>query len=151
MKNHVVKIISLRRRIDHKMPLHLLHSPLHTRVLLCGNPHQYLLNHRYVLHVNLHRKRLPIQYIAERRNVAVGDQHWNAFCINSLRHSWAGHLVATGAEAELALPHHVLVGHSSGELFIDLDVRVFVFPLVHKQVPDVAMQTACKECKNGPR
>ena len=52
----------------------------------------------------------------------LGDQHGDALEEDRLGYTGAGDLVAARAEAELARPHHRLVGDSSGEVFVDFDV-----------------------------
>ena len=149
MKSHVEDVISLRSVIDDEMPLHLFDTALHSKVLPGRDGQQNVLNVGYVLHLDLHRKCFPIQDVAERWDVGIGNQDRNTISINCLHHSGTCHFVAAGAEAELALPQHCIVGHSWGELFENLDIVVFVLPLVEKQVPNVAVETPRKECQNS--
>lgn len=60
-KNRVKNVETLGRTIiKDKMPLHLLHPPLHSQVVTLGDAHQYLLYIWNVLNSNLHEKRLPV-------------------------------------------------------------------------------------------
>ena len=74
----------------------------------------------------------------------LGDQHGDA-----LGDMGAGDLAAARAEAELARPHHRLVGDSSEEVFVDFDVGVFVFPVVEEGGADAVVAAACEEGEGG--
>ncbi|ONI14447.1 hypothetical protein PRUPE_4G281400 [Prunus persica] len=79
------------------MSLHLFHSPLHSEVLSTRYAHQYVLDIGYILDWHLYRKRLPIQHITERWNIAIRNQHWDAFGINCFYHPRTCYFVPTRA------------------------------------------------------
>lgn len=58
----------------------------------------------------------------------VGNEDGNAAGVNGLNNPRTGDFVATGAETELALPHHVNVRDPLGEILVDLNVLVLVLP-----------------------
>lgn len=130
VKNHVKNIKPLRRRIDLKMSPHFQHSPLHSYVLPGRYARQDPLQVRNVLHRDLDRERFPVQDVAERRDVVVGDEHRDAAGVDRLHNPRAGHFVPARANAELALSQHVVVRDPLGEVLLYFHVLVFVLPVL---------------------
>lgn len=141
---------SLRRRVHLKVAAHLNPIPLQPHVIPDINPSQYLLQVRDILHRHNHRKRLPVQDIAERNHITFLDQDRHAAHVQALHHSRAGHFVAAGADAVLALPHHVVVIEVFREVAVDLHVRVgFVLPVVEEDRADRAVDASRVEDEDG--
>lgn len=145
MQNQMKHVEPLRRIIHHEVPPHHPHPPLHPYILPRRDPRQNLLQVRDVSDRNLHRERLPVEDVAERQGVIVADRHGHALEIHRLDDARARHLVAARAEAELAPPHHVVVGDPPREVFGDSDVAVLVLPVLQQERPDGAVVAAREE------
>lgn len=126
----MIHIKSLRRRVDFKVSPNVDHSPVHSQVLPWRYPGEDLLQIGNVVDRDFDRERFPIDDVAEWGDVVVGNEDRDAAGVNGLDNSGAGDFVAAGAETELALPHHVNVTDAFGEVLVDLNVVVFVLPLL---------------------
>lgn len=148
MKYHMIHIKSLRRRVHFKVSPNFHHSPIHSQVLPRRYPGQDCLQVWNVIDRDFHGERFPIDDIAEWWDVVVGNQDRNAAGVNGLDNSWTGDFVAAGAEAELALPHHVNVRDPFGEVLVDLNVLVLVLPLLDQNGPYWAVKPTGEEGQN---
>lgn len=146
MKYHVKHIISLGRRVNLEMPPYLRHSPLLPYVLPRRDASEYPLQIWDHPHQNLDQERSPVQDVAEWGHIVVRDQHRHTSHVDSL-HSRARNLVATWANAELALSHHVIVRHASREVPMDVHVLLLVFPVLEENGPDGPVKPAREECQ----
>lgn len=116
--------------MDFKVSPNLQHSPIHSQVLPRRYPTENRLQIGNVLDGDGNRERFPIDNVAERRDIVVGNEDRNAPGVNGLDNSRASNFVAARAEAKLALPHHVDVRNVLGEVFVDLNVAVLILPLL---------------------
>nr|GMD46125.1 SRSF protein kinase 2 [Ipomoea batatas]GME09080.1 SRSF protein kinase 2 [Ipomoea batatas] len=115
VKNHVSNIVPLRRQIHLEMSSGYQPSPLQSYVPSLRYSGEDFLQVWNVLHRDFHRERLPVQDVAERRDIVVLDEHRDTACVKSFHHSWTGNLVSTGAYAELGLSQHFIVRNSLGK------------------------------------
>lgn len=145
MQNHVEHIVSLRRPMQHEMPLHLQHSLLQHAIPALRNPLQYALDLRYPLDRYLYRKLAPVQDVGERRGVVHGYDHWDAPREYRLHDPRARDFVAAGAQAELGLGHEVVVVPAFRQVLVDDDLLVFLPPVAQEELPDVAVGSAGEE------
>lgn len=150
MQDHVIDIKSLWRRIDFKVPPHVEYSPVHSEILPRRNSGEDFLQIRDVVDGDLDGEGVPVEDVAERRDVVVGNQDRNAAGVDGLHDSGAGHFVSAGAEAELALPHHLDVRHPLGEVLVDPNVVVLILPLLDQNGPYWAVEPAGEERQNWP-
>lgn len=142
MQNHVEHIIPLRREINLKMPPHSHSIPLHLHIPLLRYSHQNLLQVCNLLHLNLNGKLTPIQDVVERLGVVILEQQRNAAHVDRLHHPRARNLPPAGADAVLAPPEHAIVRHVLGEVLVNLNVGVPASPLLHQDLPDVAVDAS---------
>ena len=76
----------------------------------------------------------------------MGEYYRDAFGVNGFDYSWAGHLVAAGAEAVLGLEHEGVVVHLLWEVFEDWEVWVAAHPVVEEDGPDRAVKPTGEKC-----
>ena len=119
MNYHMEDIISLGRIVDYKMSLHLLHSVLHSYILIFRYSQQDILEVWYFTHWNLNREWVPIKNITKRKDIMLWYYHRNTLCIDCLSNSWTRNFMPTWTNAILALLHHVIVWKSFRESFIN--------------------------------
>lgn len=151
MKHHIQHIIPPRRPVYNKMLLHLQNPLPLLRILLRRHPFQNLLHFRYPPRRNVDGKRAPIENVAEGRRVAVGDEDGHAADMHGLHQPRTGYLVAAGAEAELGGGHEIEVVEVLREVFVDLDVWVFVLPVVEEGLPYASVGAAGEERQDAFR
>ena len=126
----MVNIESLRRKVDYEVSSNVDHSPVHSQVLPRRYSGQDLLQVRNVVDGDFDGERFPIEDVAERRDVVIGNEDRNAAGVNGLHDSGTGDFVAAGAEAEPALPHHLNVRDPFREVLVDSNILVLVLPLL---------------------
>lgn len=148
MKNHVKHIKPLRRRMHLKMPPDLHHSPLHSYVLPRRYTRQDPLQVRNVTHRDLNRERFPVQDVAERWHVMLRNQNRDTSCVDCLNNSRTSNFVAAWTEAVLALSQHLIVGNASWKILMNLDVFIFVLPVLQEHRPNRTVKAPCKECQD---
>lgn len=145
MQYHMKHVESLSRLVQHEMLPHHLQPFFKLPVLLLRNCTQNLLQPRNVRDLDLNRKRVPIQHIAERKNVILRHNYRHTLGVNGLNHPWAGHLVPAGAQAKLGVEHEGVVAHVFGEVFMDLELFVPAFPVFEKDGTDRAVVPTARE------
>lgn len=145
MKYHVENIVPLRREVNLKMSPHSHAHLLHLYVLPIRYPLQDLLQIRNLIHPDIHREPAPIQHIIERLRIMVLEQHRDASHVKPFHHSRASHFPSTGANAILAPPEHVVVRHIMRKVLVDLNIGIFVPPLLHEDLPNVTVDPSCVE------
>lgn len=136
------------RVIHHEMLLHRLQSPLHPYILPWCYAHKNLLEVWNVLDRDLDREGLPVKNITEWQHIIGINGNRHALVVDCLHDSWASNFISTWAKAEPALLHQVDVGHSFGEVLVDLNIIVLILPVLQKHRPNRPMVSSGEEGKD---
>jgi hypothetical protein len=146
VQHHVDHVEPLRRPVHHEVPLRLQHPGAQHPVPPLGDLLEDGLELRYPRRRHGHRHLAPVQHVAERRRVPVGDDHGHATGEHGLHHPRARHLEAAGAEAEAGPGHARVVVLPRGEVLVDVHARVLpAEPVPQQRLADVPVHAAGEE------
>lgn len=148
VKHHVEHIIWFSWSVELKMPLHLHYPFLQLQELRMWYTLQDRLELRYSRWRNLYRKLGPIKNLRKGQRIVIRNENRDTPCVHCLHDSRTRNFWTTRAQAKLGLSHYLVVVCSLGKVLIDLDLLVFVPPMLKQELSDVPVGTTGKEGEN---